>query len=182
MKNLSTRFLYPLITIPDTTYDDMFIFNHLIGVFKNDLNNSGYIVSVYKDTLNITQFEKIIRKLNTEPVIELYRGCYILYHPIQKENERDYNLFCLGRYLAFSDNHKKKVMSFWKEKEYGIVYGIMYGTGIAYKYWEEKIGKDFTVRVKEKGLDLWPKPDKKEEIFDYKFIDSYLLRNCPKTV
>lgn len=173
MRNLSTRFLLPLLTIPrETCKNSPILIKLLACLYKDD-----DIILIYKDGIETNEIDSIIRSMSIVPTVELYQGLAIFYCHTTGLLRRDLDLFKLGKYSSISDSGKDRILSFWKIPHIHMVYGILHKTQFARDYWMDKMGKEFVAQIDSKGLDYWSKPDEKREEFNMEFIDSYLSRN-----
>ena len=167
-KTDTTKFILPLLFKNDK-YPEI-ITNDFTNAYIADIDDQskdGYVLLAYTENsvMNFKSVEEVYVKDNLN----------IYVFSIPEEYMEDYYKFLTGKYSEFSEQTKNHILKFWDENNESLLYGILYKTDIAKKYWQEKYNENPDKWSNE--AEYWVEPNMRKEILGYEIPHIYVKEN-----
>jgi len=157
-KTFTTKFLLPLLFEQQTDYTEVFD-NTFINAYLGDVSSREYddkILLLFSDYPSIS----LTKKLPDSVVEYMHNDNYVLVYDFPKEFEKEYYTFLEGKYHNFSDETKRRILSFWKCDEGTLLYKTLSHDKEAIQAWVKD--KKLTFKVTDDFI--WFSPIIKYEI------------------
>ncbi len=170
----ASRWIMPMIRVKDETQTSMkyssYFVNCYVGTIDQGYTNEIYLVYRFSGDIEYRDFEE---KLKIHPqfsrMIELDHHHTMYVFNMTMDNEINFKKFINGEYSKFTDDYKKKILSFVinpaitseDDMKKTITYGVLYKTNTQKKRIESFIGTSLSEKAEFYGI-----PIESEEIYN----------------
>lgn len=159
--NKTTTFLLPIL-FPNSIHDEIFS-NYFkqayIGLLDDEMPTSSIVLEFDDNNITPDVIEDFLKDLDPQAdLIEIKDNLVFL--DLNKPYQHDaYDLFLRGKYSEFNEDIKKEILSFWKEEDEGLLYGILHNKSEIVDKYTPYLNKDIIGDMKETNGESWPMPN-----------------------